>query len=89
MIPSWLVWAEIECTVNVALPKQPIYQLKSNSANQQLTFRAYYYSIYYIVHDAGELDVGNLITLTRALDLMGFETGQAKLEQSNSAMRIN
>ena len=25
-ISSWLVWANIECTVNVALPKQPINQ---------------------------------------------------------------
>jgi hypothetical protein len=24
LIPSWLVWAEIECTVHVALQKQPI-----------------------------------------------------------------
>ena len=28
LIPSWLIWAEIECTVHFPLPKQPINQFK-------------------------------------------------------------
>ena len=28
LIPSWLVWTEMECTVNVVLTKRPIDQFK-------------------------------------------------------------
>ena len=33
-IPSWLVWAKSECTVQIALPKWPINQFKNSSAKK-------------------------------------------------------
>ena len=38
---SWLVWAEIECSVYVALPKRPIYQFEPVQQNRQKGLRAY------------------------------------------------
>ena len=35
MILSWLVWAEIKCTVHVALPKRPIKLVETSSAKQK------------------------------------------------------
>ena len=41
LIPSWLVWAEIECTVHVSLPKQPINQFKPVQQSRYQVLRAY------------------------------------------------
>ena len=41
MIPSWLVWAEIECTVHVALPKWPMNQFIPVHQSRQQVLRAY------------------------------------------------
>ena len=41
LIPSWLVWAEIECTVHVALPKWPISKLTIVPQSRQQVLRAY------------------------------------------------
>ena len=41
MISSWLVWAEIECTVHVSLPKQPINQFKPVQQSRYQVLRAY------------------------------------------------
>ena len=40
-IPSWLVWAEIECAMYFALPKWPINQLKPVQLDRQQMLRAY------------------------------------------------
>ena len=45
-IPSWLVWAKIECRVDVALPKQPITQFKPVQQRKQQALRAYFPNIY-------------------------------------------
>jgi hypothetical protein len=41
-IPSWLVWAEIECAVHFALPKWPIYQFETvqRSRHEQALIRS-------------------------------------------------
>ena len=46
MILSWLVWAEIECTVHVALLLQSINQLKSFQKSRQQAPRAYCSNVY-------------------------------------------
>ena len=45
LIPSWLVWAEIECTVNVVLPKRPINRFQPVRQIRQQALRAYCPSI--------------------------------------------
>ena len=42
----WIVWAEIECTVYVSPPKQPINQSKSIQQSRQHTLKAYCPSLY-------------------------------------------
>ena len=41
LIPSWLLLAEINSTVHVALPKPPINQFKPVQQSRQQTLRAY------------------------------------------------
>ena len=40
-IPSWLVWAEIECAMYFVLPKWPINQIKLVRLDRQQMLRAY------------------------------------------------
>jgi hypothetical protein len=37
LVPSWLVWADIECTMQVALPKRPINQFQPVQQSRQQT----------------------------------------------------
>ena len=46
LIPSWLVWAEIECTMHLALLKRPINQFKPVLQSRQQALRAYCPNIY-------------------------------------------
>ena len=39
LIPSWLVWAEIECSVHLGLPKQPINLFKPVQQIRQKVLR--------------------------------------------------
>ena len=41
MIPFWLVWADIECIVRVALSKRPINHFKVVQQSRQQVLRAY------------------------------------------------
>ena len=45
LIPSWLVWAKIECTVHDALPKWPINRFQPVWQIRQQAIRAYCPSI--------------------------------------------
>ena len=45
-IPSWLVLAEIKCTVNFGLPKHPINQFKAVQQSRLQEVRAYCSNIY-------------------------------------------
>ena len=46
MVPLWLVWTSIECTVHVALPKWPINQFKPVQQSRQQALKAYCLNIY-------------------------------------------
>ena len=46
LIPSWLVWAEIECSLHVVLPKQAMNQFKPVQQSRHQTLRAYCHNIY-------------------------------------------
>ena len=41
-IPSWLVWAEIDCTMHAALPKLPMIQFEPVQLIRQQALKAYY-----------------------------------------------
>ena len=45
-----VVWAEIKCTVHVALPKQPITKLKLDQQFRQQALRPYFPNIIYTVY---------------------------------------
>jgi hypothetical protein len=49
LIPSWLVWAEIECTVHVSLLKRPTKPFKPVQQSVQQVLRAYCPNIYTVV----------------------------------------
>ena len=46
LIASWMIWAEIKCTVPVALPKQPINQFNIIQQSRQQARRAYSSNVY-------------------------------------------
>ena len=39
-IPAWMVWAEIECKVDVALPKLPIFRFQPVQQSRQQALKA-------------------------------------------------
>ena len=49
LIPSWLILAKIECTVHIALPKQPINQFKPLKQSRQQALGAYCLEIYTVI----------------------------------------
>ena len=56
-IPSWLVWAEIECKMHVSLPKQPpISQFKLVQQSRQQMLRVYCPNIYCAVCKKAEAE---------------------------------
>ena len=48
LIPSLLVWAEIECTVHFALLKQPINQFEPDQQSRQHNQRCYCPNLYFV-----------------------------------------
>ena len=46
LIPSWVTWQEIECTVYVALSKRLMFQFKLVQQSRQQVIKAYCPSIY-------------------------------------------
>ena len=49
LIPSWLVWAEVKCSVHVALQKWPINQFKPVKQSKKQELRAYCLNIYFLL----------------------------------------
>ena len=52
LILSWLVWADIECAVHVALPKWPINNFKLVKQSRQQVPRAYCPNLYTVIKGA-------------------------------------
>ena len=58
LIPSWLVWAKVHCTLHAALSKWPINQFKQVQQSSKQVLRAYLPDNYTLQGHHGEFELG-------------------------------